>query len=341
MINIKKIKFILKSIRIYIKYQIGRPVPFLLIIVPTGLCNLKCSYCDSYSKYRKFPKKNEIDYNTLKKIIDDAHKLKIPLISFSGGEPLLSKNIEEIAKYAHNKGITLNLNTNGTLITEKRAKNLVKYFDYIRISLDGCKTTHDKITGVKGTYQKVIEGLKNLNHYKDNKCKIGVNIIYSKEKESEILNLTKKLKNYVDFIALLPKFNFFQSLNRSLENKSQSLDNLIKKIKSLNININRDFISNPILNKDKYCDYGKLYSIVYPNGVVGGCPFIFHNLKLKMGNIYESSLNQIIKKNIKRKYKINCQGCYATCTTQISKLFRKKPISLIKEFIKIQKEKWF
>ena len=58
--------------------------------------------------------------NEAKQVIDKLDKLSVPILAFSGGEPLVRKDIFQLTKYAHNKGIYISIATNGTLITKKK-----------------------------------------------------------------------------------------------------------------------------------------------------------------------------------------------------------------------------
>ena len=78
---------------------------------------------------------------------------------FSGGEPLVRKDLPELAKYATNKGMRAVISTNGTLIDRNMAKILKDVgLSYVGVSLDGGEEVHDAFRGVKGAYKKALEG---------------------------------------------------------------------------------------------------------------------------------------------------------------------------------------
>lgn len=92
-------------------------------------CNLDCNYCWFYSKYLNNPPSNEfkkhmIEYNDFTNIIDDHYKLKTDTILFTGaGEPFLHPDISKMITYVKQKGIGLQIFTNGTKI--KDIKNII------------------------------------------------------------------------------------------------------------------------------------------------------------------------------------------------------------------------
>lgn len=120
----------------------------------TARCNLKCKHCYAYTEFNK-----EIDTETAKRVAEELNDLAI-LILFSGGEPLLRKDLFEIASVCK---VTKALSTNGTLIDIETAEKLRDTgFSYVGISLDGLKRVHDEFRGVDGAFDRAVEGLKNV-----------------------------------------------------------------------------------------------------------------------------------------------------------------------------------
>ena len=133
--------------------------PFQVVWDVTYACNLRCKHC--YATAGK-PLEDELTTEEALETIDKFDKLGVTIISFSGGEPLVRKDILELTSYAAEKGIYVALATNGTLITEERAKQLKENgVSYLQISLDGTEATHDAFRGIKGCWAKTIEGIKN------------------------------------------------------------------------------------------------------------------------------------------------------------------------------------
>src|SRR6185436_19828470 len=101
----------------------------------TRTCNLKCVHCYTDSAARRYP--DELTTEQCKAVLDDLAEFKVPAVLFSGGEPMVRKDLFELAAHARDKGLHVVLSTNGTLIdreTAQRFKDLK--FAYIGISLD-------------------------------------------------------------------------------------------------------------------------------------------------------------------------------------------------------------
>ena len=146
------------------RFGIQRPfvpgAPFLIVWDITYSCNLKCKHC--YAEAGK-PLEDELTTDEAKLAIDKIDHASVPIIAFSGGEPLTRNDIFELTKYAHDKGIYVALATNATLITKEKARDIKDAgVSFVQISLDGATPeVHDSFRGIQGVYNKTINGIKN------------------------------------------------------------------------------------------------------------------------------------------------------------------------------------
>jgi radical SAM protein with 4Fe4S-binding SPASM domain len=123
-------------------------------------CNLRCMHCYIQSEDKDYT--GELTTDEAKEFIDDLAEHDIPVLLFSGGEPLLRKDFYELAKYATDSGIRAVVSTNGTLITKEAAKKMKEAgIEYVGISLDGGPKIHNKFRGQPNAFEKAIEGIKN------------------------------------------------------------------------------------------------------------------------------------------------------------------------------------
>ncbi|MBQ5636032.1 MAG: radical SAM protein, partial [Selenomonadales bacterium] len=126
----------------------------------TKTCNLKCRHCYMNSDAQKY--EGELTTEEAKRFIDDLAEFNVPVLLFSGGEPLMRKDFFELAEYAAAKGIRPTLSTNGTLITREVAERIKKIgVGYVGISLDGLQEVNDKFRGKEGAFQAAMEGIQN------------------------------------------------------------------------------------------------------------------------------------------------------------------------------------
>ncbi len=126
----------------------------------TQRCNLRCVHC--YAQSKDIDYKNELSTQEGKDLIDDLADFGCPVILFSGGEPLMRKDLPELAGYARSRGVRAVISTNGTLITEDMARKLKDIgLSYVGISLDGMRETNDRFRGIEGSFDRALQGLHN------------------------------------------------------------------------------------------------------------------------------------------------------------------------------------
>ena len=139
--------------------EIRRPLVFWNV---TGRCNLQCSHCyldaGPASEW-----KGELTLREAEPFIDNLAEMKIPLLMFSGGDPLLRPDFWKLADYARSKGLKTALSTNGTLVTHDVAEKIQRLeIEYVGISLDGAsEETHDRIRNQRGSFKRSLQALRN------------------------------------------------------------------------------------------------------------------------------------------------------------------------------------
>ncbi|HLB26526.1 MAG TPA: radical SAM protein, partial [Dehalococcoidia bacterium] len=102
----------------------------------TRRCNLYCMHCYAEAKDRAFP--GELTTEDGFRLIDDVAGFGSPTIIFSGGEPLMRPDVQELSARASSRGLRCVLSTNGTLISDELAGRIREAgFAYVGISLDG------------------------------------------------------------------------------------------------------------------------------------------------------------------------------------------------------------
>ena len=102
----------------------------------TRRCNLRCIHC--YAHAQDQPEAGELSSAQGRALIDDLAAFGVPVVLFSGGEPLARQDLPELASYAVGKGMRAVISTNGTLITPQAAHTLKEIgLSYVGISLDG------------------------------------------------------------------------------------------------------------------------------------------------------------------------------------------------------------
>ena len=142
----------------------------------TRACNLNCIHC--YAKAVHQSHDRELTTEEGFHLIDDLATFGVPVLLFSGGEPLVRSDLPELTEYAVSKGMRAVISTNGTLITEEKALLLKNAgVSYVGISLDGLEKVNDHFRGVKGAFKKALNGIKNCQKVK---LKVGLRFTINK-----------------------------------------------------------------------------------------------------------------------------------------------------------------
>ena len=117
--------------------------PVLCNYYVTYRCNATCSFCDIWEKPSPYA-----DIQTVENNIRDLKKLGVKVIDYTGGEPLLHRNIDQLLRIAKKYGMITTLTTNA-LLYPKWALQLKGLIDMLHFSLDSPdKEEHDKLRGV-------------------------------------------------------------------------------------------------------------------------------------------------------------------------------------------------
>jgi len=126
----------------------------------TRACNLRCLHCYASANSQSHP--HELTTREAKNFIDELASFRVPVLLFSGGEPLMRQDFFELAAYAKERGIRTALSTNGTLITPVVAQRLRETgLGYVGVSLDGVGKTNDRFRGKEGAFRAALEGIRN------------------------------------------------------------------------------------------------------------------------------------------------------------------------------------
>ena len=122
-------------------------------------CNLACKHCYSISADIDFP--GELSTAQVYAVMEDLRGFGVPVLILSGGEPLLRPDIYDISRRARALGFYVGLSTNGTLIDEERIGDIAAVgYDYVGISIDGLRDTHDRFRRKAGAFDASLRAIR-------------------------------------------------------------------------------------------------------------------------------------------------------------------------------------
>ena len=315
------------------------------IIDVTKRCNFDCIYC-----FRNLEDQRVINDNKLKDIcnyilnITKERKMKKVVVQVWGVEPLLAMNkLEMIYNFFHCKDISLRIDveTNGSLITDSIAKKLYNMNINVGISIDGTQKNQDeqrKLIDGKTTSNLVLKGINNLKKYYGNN--IGGITVITKYNYRDINKIIEYFVNELNIYNM--KFNIVRDNPNAQENNigltkeeikkfANTLYDTIRAYNKLGINFQEGNIkvrydnlierTNENYCCSRGCSGGENIISFDSNGNIYPCEMMDYS-KVKIGSIYhddklsdnESLIKQIKeakKNNIYFKKKINkeCNNC--------------------------------
>lgn len=131
----------------------------------TAGCNLECVHCRRLDVSKELMK-NDLTTEQSFHLIDGITEMGKPILVLSGGEPLFRPDIFRIARYGADKGLTMALATNGTMVDEALAQKITDSgVQRVSISLDGATSkTHDQFRKLPGSFDQAIKGLRYLQN---------------------------------------------------------------------------------------------------------------------------------------------------------------------------------
>lgn len=249
----------------------GIAIPQVLTLGVTFLCQCKCVHCSS--NIPNMDRRLGTDLLTkeeLQHILDQAVEMGIPRVTFFGGEPLMRKDICDLVKYAHTKGMMTRINTNGFMLDEPMVLRLRQAgLTHCDVSIDSADPeVHDRLRGVAGLFQMATDGIRLLRKH-GMLCQI---VTYAGKRSlySGLLNVIKLGRELhvtnVSIVFPMATGCWFESYNELLNNDER------RQIRDL---ADGFFVHVEIPTPEAKCNVVKKSSVyISPEGDVTPCPFI-------------------------------------------------------------------
>ena len=161
--------------------RVGPPGPVVIWNL-VRRCNLMCKHCYSISGDVDFP--GELDTGQVKSVMGDLRAFGVPVLILSGGEPLLRPDIFELSRHAKDMGFYVGLSSNGTLVGEHNIRQIADIgYDYVGISLDGLRETHDAFRRRQRGFDEALAGIRLCQ---DHGIKVGMRFTVTMDNAHEL-----------------------------------------------------------------------------------------------------------------------------------------------------------
>ena len=181
----------------------GKRFPLVLMLEPTHRCNLACAGCD---RIRLNAENNARDLS-LDACIDAARQSGAPVVTVTGGEPLLYKDVGKLVEELLRMNRYVYLCTNG-LLADKLTEEIRPHPRLcLSFHIDGMEQTHDRTAGRSGIFDTVVESIKKAKKHGFRVC--TNTSVYKYAEVGELEQLFGLLRNInVDGILISPAFSY-------------------------------------------------------------------------------------------------------------------------------------
>lgn len=307
----------------------------------TRRCNYCCKHCCNSSEDKE--DLDEISAERALEIIDEMIKENVTAIYFSGGEPLLRKDIYKLIHYAKKKGIAkINLASNGSTITSGIARKLSKLgLDSVLVSLDSHDSqVHDYLRGIENSFDNALRGISFLVERGVN-VRIGT-VVWKGNCDSLedilILAISKGAKSIY--------FNWLLKTGRCVDNENILLDpKKYKEIARKLLYLREKYKDKIKVGYHRYneihedfpdCLGGEKIIHITPKGYIAPCSWVakYDSCFTTTKSLNEVSFKELLTSNSIKKFRedvtkrSSCmgKGCPAMCYSENGLMMSKDPL---------------
>ncbi|MFC2061705.1 radical SAM protein [Elusimicrobiota bacterium] len=318
--------------------------PLYMYFLLTHRCPFSCQYCNVIGSVTE---EEELSTAEVTGIIDRMADAGTQKIQFTGGEPMMRKDIAEIVKKSKERNIFTGISTSGYLIPEKI--NGISGLDIAILSLEGEEELHDNVRG-SGSFNTVKQAMEAL---KGAGIRYWITMVVNKINKRSIdfiLNWARKDGFLVNFVVLHSRnenyLSYFDDIETAeifipdSEEYKKIVQELIDKKKagfpvSNTINYLKDLLTwqdyskqYDAVNKDYRCWAGRLYGVLEPDGMLFPCG-------MRHSRVTGRSVKHLgFKEAFSGLQKPSCEKCLSACHTEQNLIFSFK-LSAIKNWLSV------
>ena len=287
-----------RSTREFVRGLVHTDHPLLVQIVPIRRCNIDCGYCNEYDQVSA-----PVPADVLRARIDKLHSLGTSVVAFSGGEPMLHPELDDLIRHIRGLGMLAGLITNGYFLVPKRIEALNEAgLDFLQISIDNVEP--DEIS------QKSLKTLdKKLRHLAEHaRFHVNINsVVGAGMKNPEDALTIARRASALGFSTSVGILHDKQGQLESLNARERAIyDECVRLGEGLYTRIN-DFQRNLIEGRPNawQCRAGSRYLYICEDGLVHYCS--------QQRGFPAIPLEQYTSEDIRREYKTP-KACAPYCT---------------------------
>jgi radical SAM protein with 4Fe4S-binding SPASM domain len=256
--------------------------PFMLMLEPTNICNLRCPLCITGSKLMT-RKDGTMPLENYKELINEMGRYLVHLTLWSQGEPFVNRDFMEMVKYASERGIRTMTSTNGHFLTENAEEIVESGLDVLIVAVDGAsQETYEKYR-VNGNFQKVYNGMKAVSEAKKRKRsktpELELQFIVMKHNEHEFEAIRK--------LALECGAQVLSFKTAQIYTKEQAAEFLPENEKYRRYELSSNGEIKTRTKEINFCRWVLLCPVINWDGTVSPCCFD-KNAEYGLGNVFSN-----------------------------------------------------
>lgn len=286
--------------------------PFILSHLVTQRCDMKCPTC--LWRDNTMP---ELPAERAKAIYTDARAAGFVALAFWGGEPLLRDDIGELARHSKSAGL-MNLMVTSGLHLPDRIGEIGPHMDQIILSLDHPEpAVHDKMRGIKGTYQRVMESVRIIKRDHP-RVVLTLNCVVSRlnhDRVEDMIQLAHGLDVPISFCAMTTGRMTESGPERVKESLLPSVEEMTR---TYSLILDRKKQGYRIFNSTRYletfiggkkqhpCHYPKVYLIMLADGTVERCT----NTDAPIADLKRERIEDVLRSDAFRGFQAEAEKCW-------------------------------
>ena len=271
-------------------------VPYVLVVDPSSLCNLRCIWCPSgHDDLIRKTGRNQciMDYDLFCELIDSARSFESQvnvLRLYKEGEPLVNPHYAEMVAYAKKSNCfgRIDTTTNGVLLNPELNRRIVDAgLDQINISVNGMNSEQIyKNTGRKIDFEQYVNNIRDLYEHRG-ECTIyikSIKDILSDKEKTMFFDTFGNISDRIFLEQLSPAWPCFELeeyglVYEDIGNYGQALEDR------------------------RVCPYLFYIMVINADGSVSTCIQDWKHVQI-VGNVKESTLKEIWQGSLQKKYQI-------------------------------------
>jgi len=308
--------------------------PIYMELSPSGACNHRCSFCTmDFMGYRA----NFLDTAITKKRLAECGRLGVKAIMFAGeGEPLLHKDICELAETAKASGIDVAFTTNAVLLDKKRAHRLLPVSSWIKVSCNaGTADSYGKIHGTKAEdYHTVLRNMEEavkIRKEENLSCTLGFQCILLPESRPDMVEHARRVRDLgADYLVIKPYTHNPASLKERREIVYDDTETLAIALEAIETDSFKIIFRSNAMQRwnEKDVNFTKCHALPFwayvdAEANVWGCLRHLKEDAFSYGNLYEKSFEDIWTGEQRKKNmqwcdeKLDISECHITCRMEM------------------------